>query len=359
MEVTCDLVLLSWNNLALLKRCVGSLLRCTDIPSRLIIVDNGSTEAGLHEYLAALKDSGNVRLKVIFNSLNEGFARGMNKGMRESSAPYVCILNNDIVVAQGWLSEMIKVAENEPSIGIVNPSSNNFGLRFKKDTTLEAFAHGLRKESGRWVEMNACVGFCMLIKREVIEKVGFLDDKYGYAYFEDTDYSRRAQAAGYKCVMAKGCYVYHAEGKSGKFLKNKDETFDRSARIFEERWGRILRVVFLITKKDIFSEEEIARKVSRELKSHNRVWLFTERGTDLGALPEHLDLMRADSPRNFFKLKSFWNIIKKKKKFDRIYAQDRTLRVVLRGYAFLRGCEILNFDNFPSPFPSPRRGEGR
>lgn len=206
--------------------------------------------------------------------------------------------------------------------------------------------------------MNACVGFCMLIKREVIEKVGFLDDKYGYAYFEDTDYSRRAQAAGYKCIMAKGCYVYHAEGKSGKFLKNKDETFDRSARIFEERWGRILRVIFLITKKDIFSEEEIAHKVSRELESHNRVWLFAERGTDLGRLPEHLDLMRTDLPRNFFKLKSFWNIIKKKKKFDRIYAQGKVLRAVLAGYAFLRGSEILNFDNFPSSSLSPQ-GRGK
>ena len=340
MEVKCDLVLLSWNNLALLKRCVESLMRCTDIHSRLIIVDNGSSEAGLREYLAALKGSRNVHVEVIFNSLNEGFARGMDKGMEESRAPYVCILNNDIVMTEGWLAEMIKVAKDEPAIGIVNPSSNNFGLRFKKDTGLEEFAYGLRKQSGRWVEMNACVGFCMLIKREVIKKIGFLDDKYGYAYFEDTDYSRRAQAAGYKCVMAKGCYVYHSEGKSGKFLKDKDETFDRSARIFEKRWGRILRVVFLITKKDSSVREEIAHKIAGELKGHNRVWLFVEREADLGTLPEHLDLMRTDSPRNFFKLKSFWNIIKKKKKFDRIYAGDPALRAALRGYRFFRGAEI-------------------
>lgn len=340
MEVKCDLVLLSWNNLALLKRCVESLMRCTGISSRLIIVDNGSNEAGLREYLAALEDSRNVYVKVIFNSLNEGFARGMNKGMKGSRAPYLCILNNDIVVTEGWLAEMIKVAESGPGIGIVNPSSNNFGLRFKKDTGLEEFAHGLKKQSGGWVEMNACVGFCMLIKREVIKKIGFLDDKYGYAYFEDTDYSRRAQAAGYKCVMAKGCYVYHSEGKSGKFLKDKDETFNRSARIFEKRWGRILRVVFLITKKDSSAGEEIAHKIERELEGHNRVWLFAEKGTDMVALSEHLDLMRTDSPRNFFKLKSFWDIIKKKKKFDRIYAGDPALRAALRGYRFFRGAEI-------------------
>ena len=111
MEIKCDLILLSWNNLAILERCVESLVRCTDVPSRLTIVDNGSTEEGLREYLAALKDAKSVQVKVIFNRLNEGFAKGMNKGMEESGSAYVCILNNDIVVTEGWLAEMIKVAE--------------------------------------------------------------------------------------------------------------------------------------------------------------------------------------------------------------------------------------------------------
>ncbi|MDD4878941.1 MAG: glycosyltransferase family 2 protein, partial [Candidatus Omnitrophica bacterium] len=295
MEIRCDLVLLSWNNLAILKRCVESLLRCTGVPSRLIIIDNGSTEEGLKGYLSSLKEGRNLRIEVIFNSLNEGFPRGMNKGMEISRAPYVCLLNNDIIATEGWLEEMIRVAEGGTSIGIVNPSSNNFGLRFGKETTLDEFARGFRKHSGKWVEMNACVGFCMLIKREVVEKIGFLDDKYGYAYFEDTDYSRRAQAAGFKCAMAKGCYVYHEEGRSGKFLKDKDGTFDRSARIFEKRWGRILRVAFVVTEREAAYMEKAAREIKKELDGHNRGWLFAAKGADLSLLPEHLDLMD-DSP---------------------------------------------------------------
>jgi len=344
MEIECDLILLSWNNLSLLKRCVESIMRCTQTPCRLIIVDNGSTEYGLREYLVTLKDSGNVMVKIIFNCMNEGFARGMNKGMEISRASYVCILNNDIIVTDGWLSEMIKVARSEPAIGIVNPSSNNFGLRFEKETTLDEFARNLKRYSGEWAEMNACVGFCMLIKREVVEKAGFLDDKYGYAYFEDTDYSRRAQKAGYKCAIAKASYVYHDEGRSGKFLKNKDETFNRSAKIFENRWGRILRVVFLITKKESLSREATISLIVKELDNHNRVWLFTEKGTDLGDLPKHLDLMRTDLPRNFFKLRSFWNIIKKKKRFDRIYVASPALRAALAAYRSLRGCEIMSYE---------------
>jgi len=343
MEVKCDLVLLSWNNLALLKRCVESLMCCTHIHSRLIIVDNGSTEDGLREFLTTLKASNSMEVKVIFNSLNEGFARGMNKGMRESRAPYVCILNNDIIVTDGWLGEMLKVAKGAPSIGIVNPSSNNFGLSFGIGTSLEEFAKTLTNHSGRWVEMNACVGFCMLIKREVIERIGFLDEEYGYAYFEDTDYSRRAQAVGYRCVMARGSYVYHEEGRSGKFLKDKDDTFDRSAQIFEKKWGRILRVAFIISKKERPARERILRVIKKELYCHDRVWIFVEKGTELGLLPAHLDLMRTEMPRNFFKLKSFWNIIKKKKRFDRVYVGDTILRAALGGYRLFRRAEILKF----------------
>jgi hypothetical protein len=253
---------------------------------------------------------------------------------------FVCILNNDIIVTDGWLTEMIKVASGDPEIGLVNPSSNNFGLRAHGGMTVDGLAKDLRRDSGRWIEMNACVGFCMLIKHEVIKKIGYLDDEYGYAYFEDTDYSRRAQKAGYKCVMAKGCYVYHEDGTSGRFLKDKKKTFDRSALVFQKKWGKILRVVYVLTIKEAGLSEQIIESVKRELAGHNRVWLFMERGLDAGTLPEHLDLMEQVKPKNFFKLKSFWNIIKKKKKYDRIYAPDLSLRTALSAYGMLRNSKV-------------------
>lgn len=340
MEVKCDLILLSWNNLEILKQCVDSILRCTRIPARLIIVDNGSTEPGLSDYLPSLKGNDTIEVRVILNSVNEGFAKGMNKGIAASSAPYICLLNNDILVIGGWLEEMIKVAAENPVIGIVNPSSNNFGLRFGRDTTLEEFAGALKGQSGRWVEMNSCIGFCMLIKREVVGKIGRLDESYGYAYFEDTDFSRRAQAAGYKCAMAKGCYVYHAEGKSGKFLKDKDKAFRKSAEIFRGKWGMPLRVVYVVTRRDKELFERITWSVGDELKARNRVWIFQEEGVNLEGLTEHLDLMHEIFPRLFFNLSVFWNIIKKKKRFDRLYVNTGLLRNMLSIYGWLRQAEI-------------------
>ena len=340
MEMKCDLILLSWNNPEILRQCVDSILRSTRTPSRLIMVDNGSSETGVREYLSSLKGNDTIQIRLIFNTVNEGFAKGMNKGMKASDAPYVCLLNNDILVTGGWLEEMMKVAAGDPAVGIINPSSNNFGLRFAKETTLDGFAATLKGQTGRWVEMGSCIGFCMLIKREVIEKVGYLDESYGYAYFEDTDFSRRAQEAGYKCAMAKGCYVYHTEGRSGKFLKDKNASFRRSAEIFRGRWGMPRRVAYVVTHKDRELLEDVIRSVEAELNARNRVWIFQEEGTEIPGLPEHLDLMREVFPKIFFNLSVFWNIIKKKKRFDRLYINPGMLRNMLGFYGRFRGSEI-------------------
>ncbi|MFH0772256.1 MAG: glycosyltransferase family 2 protein [Candidatus Omnitrophota bacterium] len=338
--VKCDLVLLSWNNLNILKECVESIFRCARVPSRLVVVDNGSCEKGLKDYLLSLKSNDVIDVNIILNAKNEGFAAGMNKGMSLSEMPYVCILNNDLIVTDGWLEEMIRVAEENPVVGIINPSSNNFGLRFGKDATLEEFARGLKSESGRWVEMNACIGFCMLVKREVIKKIGYFGEEYGYAYFEDTDFSRRAQAAGYKCAMANGCYVYHAEGKSGKFLKSKDAQFRKSAEIFYGKWGKPLRVVCVARKNGKDLSARLIERVNSELAAHNRVWLFQEESADVSNLPRHLDLMITKFSKKFFNLRAFWNIIKKKKRFDRLYIGNTWLRALLAPYCWIRKAEI-------------------
>lgn len=352
MEIECDIILLSWNNLDILRNCVETLLQSTHTPSRLLIVDNGSTENGLREYLAALKGNQTVRIELIINAVNEGFARGMNAGIRASHAPYLCLINNDLIFTDGWLEEMIKVAAGNPKIGVVNPSSNNFGLRPAlsgeraglrpcKDSPIGDFARALRRDSGKWIEMNAAVGFCMLIKKEVIEKAGYLDEGYGYAYFEDTDFSRKAQKAGYICAMAKASYVYHLERCSAGFLNNSDAHFRRSAVIFHERWGRPMRVVYAVIggSEELFGR--VKRGVEDEIKEHNRIWVFQKEGIAIPCLPEHLDVMRQFFPGNFFAFTVLWNIFKKKKRFDKVYTDNDFLRSILSVYGLFRGSKIM------------------
>lgn len=341
METKCDLVLLTWNNFKITKQCVDSILRFTHIPSRLIIVDNGSTEEGMKEYILSIKGNDTIDVQIIINPTNEGFAKGMNKGMKISNSPYVCLLNNDILVTGGWLEEMIKIAEENTEIGIVNPSSNNLGLRFGKDTTLEEFASTFKSQSGKWIEMDSGIGFCMLIKRDVVTKIGYLDEGYGLAFFEDRDYSRRAKIAGYKCAMAKGCYVYHIEGQSGKFLENKDKIFQRSAQIFYRKWGKPERIVYIITKQDEERFEEIKERIKSQAQGGNRIWIFQKDGSGELKPYEHLDIMLNKFPARFFKLNAFWNIVKKKKRFDKLYVDDAGLRNLLRFFKWLHKATVL------------------
>lgn len=341
MQTKCDLVLLTWNNLKILKQCVDSILRFTNSPSRLIIVDNGSTEEGMKEYLSSLKGTATIDIRIVTNPINEGFAKGTNKGMRASNSPYVCLLNNDILVTDGWLEEMIKVAEGNLKIGIVNPSSNNFGLRFGKDTTLEEFARTFKSQTGKWTEMESGIGFCMLIKRQVIDKVGYLDEDYGLAFFEDRDYSRRAKVACYKCVMAKGCYVYHLEGRSVKLLKDKDRLFEKNAELFYKKWGKPERMAYIITRQNGDRFEDLRKRIKSQVQGNNRIWIFQKDGTGELKTYEHLDIMLSRLPARFFKLNAFWNVVKKKKKFNVLYVDDTGLRRLFEIFKWLHKAAVL------------------
>lgn len=341
MGINCDLVLLSWNNLKVLKRCIDSILHFTRAPYRLIIVDNGSTEEGMKEYLSAPTGNDKIDIEVLINDTNEGFAKGMNKGMKVSNSPYVCLLNNDILVTDGWLEEMIKVAETDSGIGIVNPSSNNFGLRFGRDTTLEEFARTFKSQTGKWIEMDSGIGFCMLIKREVVNKIGYLDEGYGLAFFEDRDYSRRTKLAGYKCVMAKGCYVYHLEGQSVKLLKDKDGLFRKNAEIFYRKWGKPERIGYIITQRNEDKFERLRKLIKDQVQAGNRIWIFQKDNSGELKPYEHLDVMSNRLPAGFFKLSAFWSIVKKKKKFDRLYVDDAGLRNLFELFRWLHKAKVM------------------
>jgi len=240
----CDLVLLTWNQLELTRRCLESLFNTTDVPVRLLIVDNAS-EAPVREWLATVQSGGSVREVLrLQNETNEGFSRGMNRGLRTSAAPFVCLLNNDLLFTEGWLREMIDVAKSDQSIGVVNPMSSTLGRRPPRGSSLEAYAAGLRARRGHYVEMSTCSGFCLLIKREVVERVGVLSDEVDRFFFEDEDFCMRVQQAGYRCVVAEGAYVYHAEHGSVRLVPEREAVFTTNQRWCYDKWGRWVRIVW-------------------------------------------------------------------------------------------------------------------
>jgi len=210
----------------------------------LFIVDNGS-EPAVRQFLASICPQGAIQdVRLLQNETNEGFPKGMNRGIRASSAPYVCLLNNDLRFTPGWLEELLAVAENHPEIGVVNPESSTFGNLPPAGMSLEAYAQQLRAAHGLYTEMGICIGFCLLIKRAVLDRLGGLSEEVERIFFEDEDFCMRAKQAGFLCVVAEASYVFHAEHKTVRRMPERDQLFARNRRWCEEKWGRRLRLAW-------------------------------------------------------------------------------------------------------------------
>lgn len=305
-DIKCDIIMPVWNEPELTRKCVESIEKNTSLGYRIILVDNASGNETA-SYLKGLSEKNKGRVTLIRNKENVGFPKAVNQGIALSSAPYLCILNNDTEVYKGWLTEMVNIAESNPDIGILNPASNNLGL-----------CKPLEGLSGKWIEMSSCIGFCMLIKREVVQKIGKLDEIYSPGNFEDTDFSRSAIKAGYKCVMAKGAYVYHVQNIGFKKRKDWRERFKRNQEIFNERWGRIKRIAFVIKDVKLDTLKKIEPDIKDFLNKGDWVYVFLKDGAKRSLLKEHGSLRIIEMAGFMFDLKVLWNIKLRKKKFDKV-----------------------------------------
>jgi GT2 family glycosyltransferase len=333
----CDIVIPVWNQLSFTKDCLDSIFANTDKGYGIIAVDNASDTAAA-EYLDGLKSAAPAPFTVIRNSSNLGFVKAVNQGIAASRAPYVCLLNNDTVVTNGWLKAMIEAAESSADIGIVNPSSNNLGQRPADGEPIEAYAGRLAAGAVKTVDMATAVGFCMLIKRGLIEKIGPFDEIYGMGNFEDTDFSRRAARAGYRVVRAVGSYVYHREGSSFRHLKDSDDGFKRNRAIYEFRWGRPKRIAYLLPAAcDANTLKRIRMESARLAADGNWVFFFF---AGEASLPEHSNVIKVALPDKRFRLNALFSIIKKKKRFDEIFVNDEKFGRLLEALRFVHGADV-------------------
>ena len=335
----CDIVIPVWNQPGFTKDCVDSVVKNTiDVDYRIIIIDNASGEE-TKNYLEGLKASLGAGVLLIRNENNLGFVKAANQGMRLSNAPYVCLLNNDTLVTGGWLSEMIRIAESSSLIGLVNPSSNNLGQKPDKGESIENFAGKLKKDAGAFVEIGSAIGFCMLIKKEVIERIGVFDEIYGMGNFEDTDYSRRAIKEGYICARAGGAYVYHREGASFGRDSTFDENFERNRQIYEFRWGKRRWIAYVIPSLDDDMIKVLERDIMPEARKGLWIWCFSDRKIDL---PRHSNIIPSVFTKNFY-LKTLWKILTRKKRFSQIFVTNEGFAGVLKRLSFIHKAKVFPY----------------
>jgi GT2 family glycosyltransferase len=353
MDIVCDLVLLSWNHLEETQPCLESLFETTRLPVRLLIVDNGSTSA-VRAFLAAVRPRGAIQEVVLLqNEANEGFPRGMNRGIKASKAPFVCLLNNDLRFSTGWLEGMIEVAQANPTVGVVNPESNTFGHYPPAGVSLQEYADRLRTRQGHYTEVGMCIGFCVLLKREVLDRIGGLSEEVERIFFEDEDFCMRAQQAGYQCVVAAGSYVYHAEHQTVRKMPEREALFARNQRWCEERWGKRLRVAWARWEPVVPGSLELRQWLMRFVdwarrRTHVYVYCPTPSQVtvdvlfrSVGLVP-HADIHWYPIPMPIAKWVAAGLILKRRKKrFDIIVAPDTRWGRWMSRLRWLHGASVV------------------
>ena len=209
-----------------LARCVESVLRHAEGDYRLLLIDDASTDPGVAAQFAALERRRLPQLRLLASDSNLGFTLTANRGIGHARAGAdVVLLNSDAVVTRGWLGKLARCARSDARIGTITPFSNNAEI-----CSLPAFCANnpwpveLDPEPmNRALELAARpsypdlptgVGFCLYIRRALIEAIGPFDPAFGMGYGEENDLCMRAAAAGFRNVLCDDAFVLHRGGRS-------------------------------------------------------------------------------------------------------------------------------------------------
>jgi len=200
----------------------------------LIIIDNGSESEFIPEAPAT----------VFRNEENLGFPKAVNQGIKVTQGDIIVIMNNDVIVTKGWMDTLQKHLAN--GFDMIGPVTNSVSgpqqvlIDPYEDMESLEIASQLNKikYEGQSYPWHRLVFYCVAIRREVIDKIGLLDEIYTPGNHEDDDYGMRAIEAGFRLGIALDCYVHHFGSITHKAMDlDYRELLTRNYKIFIDKWG--------------------------------------------------------------------------------------------------------------------------
>ena len=244
--MTCDIVMVTWNEPLMTERALESIKRNSQYPYRLIVIDNNSDPETVRLLEDASRSGRFGAMTLLRNAENLGWVRGTNQGLAISDADYVCLMNTDILAGPGWLRNMVSAMERLEHVGVADPDGDKHRQK-REIPDVDKYAREIaERRRGAFTEVECCSGFCMLIKRSLIHELGFLDEIYEGGYGADTDFCRKAWKAGYRCIRCRDAFVFHFGSKSfGKIPEVRKKLIERNAEIYQSRWGKSRRILVL------------------------------------------------------------------------------------------------------------------
>lgn len=215
----------------LLDKCIASVLESDYADIELIFVDNGSTDGSI-DYVRE-KFGGDYRMKTVCLEKNYGTAKGKNEGIRNSKGDIIFLLNNDTLIPKNAIRRMVDVLQIDEKVGIVgckivspNGETQTEGVKFRKFLTiLEVLFENVFSDKTPSLYKNLkgvkrvdwVWGTAIMMKRDLIEKIGLHDENY-YAYSEEIDFCYRAKKSGFEVLSVTDVRIVHYGGVTSGYF---------------------------------------------------------------------------------------------------------------------------------------------
>lgn len=260
-----SIIIVNWNTKELLRDCLHSVYKTVQgIAYETIVVDNASEDGSVamlrREFPAA---------HLIENKVNRGFGAANNQALSIMKGRYALLLNTDTLLTENAVSLLFSFMEGRPDTAMAcgqllntDGSRQNSIAAFPSLLTLMTnislleYIWPRRYPSKRYtyaepVEIDSGIGACLLVRKQAIDEVGMLDERY-FFFFEETDWAYRMKAAGWKIFHVPQAFIYHLQGQSiGRDVRSRME-FYRSRFQFFRKWysypGFLLTGVVIVTR---------------------------------------------------------------------------------------------------------------
>ena len=227
-----SIVVLNYNAGELLLNCINSLKKSTYQNIEILVVDNISSDDSHTKCKKQFPD-----IKLIQNRKNLGYCGGNNVGIKEAKGKFIVILNPDTIVEENWLDEMFN-AFNEFGDGLYQPkiiSLNESDIIQSTGNMIHVFGFGFARDKGKKIiekkeeieKIGYASGTCLFTTKEVLEKVGLLDE-FLFLYHDDLDLGWRSAQIGINSYYVPKSIIYHAESYSLKWSAKKFYWLERN-----------------------------------------------------------------------------------------------------------------------------------
>jgi GT2 family glycosyltransferase len=230
--VELDIIIPVYNNYQYTMGCLASIFKSRYPKDKLhiFVVDNASTDR-TNTFMSYLVDEGEP-ITYLRQETNLGYVKGLNAGLKASTAPFIMSLNNDTILDKNCIPAMMKVLQENEKIGIAGaleffpnglPTKDKPFIYWKPKTILDPVLKGVSDvhdqiERGQdYVDVDLVGSACCIYKKEVFEKIGVFDETFGMGMYEQEDLEYRAQKAGFKIAMCLDAMFVHYIARTTSF----------------------------------------------------------------------------------------------------------------------------------------------